>query len=262
MALHAELQKTLEKFVEQHRPALATVRLDLPAAITEVGKMWSARHADPAEVSGETFCADVRHMMRDIWKKERNGKPGINLQCNRGQGGGTVFMNLGTEFRLRKFLSRHVQAAVDRDVVLPPEVEKALASGSLQPKQMNLFTNWGLVDSSAEDSDDEAEPVHDGIYALWSTKDNTTLESLHLAVVRGLKNPASAEILALVEFPPATESPFYGQERPKPVGGAPADDFAHYETPVKSTGNFGSFETPVTGPGSDDEPPDPTPTPA
>lgn len=247
MALHAELQKTLEKFVEQHRPELATVRLDLPAAITEVGNMWAARHADPADVSGETFCADVRHTMRDTWKKERNGKAGINLQCNRGQGGGAVFMSLGTEFRLRKFLLRHVQAAVDRDVVLPPEVEKALASGSLQPMQMNLFTNWGRVESSS-DSADEAEPVHDGIFALWSTKDHTTLESLNLAVVRGLKSPASAEILALVEFPPATESPFYGLEKPKPVGGAPSEDFGGYEKRIQGTG--------------DDDGPDPTPSPA
>lgn len=250
MALHGELQKTLEAFVEQHRSALATVRLDLPAAITEVGAMWSPRHADPAEVSGDAFCSAVRHTMRDIWKNERNDRPGVNLRCIRGRGGGAVFVNLGTEFRLRKFLSRHLQAAVDREVVLPPEVEQALTRGGLKAQQLNLFAS-SVGGSSSAGGEDEETPVHDGIFALWSTKDNTTLEALHLAVVRGVDNPSSAEILALVPFPPVEESPFYGLQKPKPIGGAPADDFGTYDKRAQGTGDD-----------HDDGGPDTTPTPA
>ena len=254
MALHGELQKTLEAFVEQHRPALATVRLDLPVAITEVGAMWSPRHADPAEVSGDAFCSAVRHTMRDIWKNERNDRPGVNLRCIRGQGGGAVFVNLGTEFRLRKFLSRHLQAAVDREVVLPPEVEQKIANGGLRPEQMNLFAGPGQIPKPAKRSasgDDEDQREHDGIFALWSTTDNTTLEALHLAVVRGVDNPSSAEILALVPFPPVEESPFYGLQKPKPIGGAPSDDFGTDDKRAQGTGDD-----------HDDGGPDTTPTPA
>lgn len=254
MTLHGELQKTLEAFVEQHRPALATVRLDLPVAITEVGAMWSPRHADPAEVSGDAFCSAVRHTMRDIWKNERNDRPGVNLRCIRGQGGGAVFVNLGTEFRLRKFLSRHLQAAVDREVVLPPEVEQKIANGGLRPEQMNLFAGPGQIPKPAKRSaggDDEEQREHDGIFALWSTTDNTTLEALHLAVVRGVDNPSSAEILALVPFPPVEESPFYGLQKPKPIGGAPSDDFGTYDKRAQGTGDD-----------RDDGGPDTTPTPA
>ncbi|SED54041.1 Uncharacterised protein (plasmid) [Tsukamurella tyrosinosolvens] len=203
--------------------------------------MWSPRHADPVEVSGDAFCSAVRHTMRDIWRNDRNDQPGMNLRCGRGQGGGAVFSDLGgTEFRLRKFLSKHLQAAIDREVVLPPEAEQAIASGGLQAEQMNLFAGPGRIPKPAKRSasvDDEEQREHDGIFALWSTTDNTTLESLHLAVVRGVDNPASAEILAVVPFPSAEESPFYGLPAAKPVGAPPADDFGSYDKPVQGTGD-------------------------
>lgn len=234
MELHVRLQQQLNQFVEAHRPSLATVRLDLEKAIPEVAEKWSHRFADPNDVSGHSFCPDVREVMIDEGLM-RGGSDGMTLLCRRGQGGSVVYYELGgTEFRVRKFPAEYLSSVRKRKVAFPPAEQFELAAVAQQSDavQLNLFGEDSMppppVASALKCEEDDK---YDGLYALWAPgEDGTSLLDIMLCAVRGVDNPKQATILAAVTFPLSAESPLYQPDTGVPMG-HPSDDFdAHVPT--------------------------------
>lgn len=240
------LQRQLNQFVETHRRSLATVRLDLEKALPEVAEKWSYRFADPNDVSGHSFCPDVREVMLDEGRM-RGKSDDMTLLCRRGQGGSVVYYEVGgTEFRVRKFPAKHLTAVREREVSFPPVEQFELAEEieRVETGQLNLFGADSVGPRMPRAQACEEDEEYDGLFALWALGDDgESLEGMLLCAVRGVDNPNRAVIMAAVPFPLSSESPLFHLDTKVPVD-HPEDDFdAH--TPTEKAGGE---DDPGTGP--------------